>query len=71
MKLHLLRKYSQFKSTVCLPSTAFPVKIKDKAKHEKELQQVCYFSLCFRNINVSLLLVVLQLFRLYRFIAIV
>ena len=34
------RKYSQFKSTVNLPNTAFPLIIKQKAKHEAELREV-------------------------------
>ena len=35
-----VRQYSQYKSTVHLPQTTFPAVIKDRAKHEEEVQQV-------------------------------
>ena len=45
LKLQLLIRtsccnYSQYKTTVHLPQTAFPLNVKNKAKHEDELQQV-------------------------------
>lgn len=40
--IRVIRKYSQYKATVHLPQTSFPLNVRDKAKHEEELQQVSY-----------------------------